>query len=205
MPAEYIKRGEKILRDAEAGLRELVAASAGSAEYQEIQQLLEWARGLNDLAGRPSSNLTGSEATLPKRTAHKAVRSPSPTSDAAYPRFSRTENDLIRVAWSRRERREYTHKAPRRALDAVAHALQRVGANGKVFASDSFLPLNDGDGAQFPNYQIYVVLSLLKHLSIIDQHGRKGYSISRPSDLANASDAVWKRLPAQRRLEIANA
>lgn len=205
MPAEFIHEGQKIIRDAEAGLRELVAASAGSADYQEIQQLLEWARDMGNLLRQAAGAAPASGVVPQKRRNVKTVRPASAQVEAAYPRFSRTEHELIRIAWSRRERREYTHKAPRRAFDAVVHALQRVGANGKVFASDSFLPLNDSDGAQFPNYQIYVVLSLLKHLAIVDQHGRQGYSISRPNDLAHASEAIWKRLAAQRRLEVANA
>lgn len=205
MPAEFTRRGQKIIRDAEAGLRDLVAASAGSADYQEIQQLLEWARGLNGLLQPSSEPASVAQLASPKRINAKPARAALPQRDAAYPRFSRTEHELIRIAWSKRERREYTHKAPRRAFDAVVAALQRVGANGRVFATDSFMPLNDADGAQFPNYQVYVVLSLLKHLAIIDQHGRQGYSISRPNDLARATETVWERLPAHRRLEVANA
>src|SRR5262249_7433634 len=117
-------------------------------------------------------------------------------SRASYPRFFRQGNHLVRVAWSRREGREYTHKVTRAVMETLTVAIARPGADGRVFSTDQLLPLRDPEGGgDVPSYQAYVGISLLKQTGLIDQHGRRGYSIPRVAEFSNAVKAVWEKLP----------
>lgn len=69
------------------------------------------------------------------------------------------------------------------------------GAEGRVFSTDELFPIQDGTDGAAPNYQAYVGISLLKQMGLIDQHGRQGYSITRPARLVDALEIVWKKLP----------
>ena len=70
-----------------------------------------------------------------------------------------------------------------------------VGKDGRVFTTDDFLPISDGDGTEVPAYQAYVGIALLKQTARIDQHGRQGYTIPRLNEFKDAVEAVWRQLP----------
>jgi len=114
-----------------------------------------------------------------------------------YPRFFRRGDQLIRVAWSRRVKKEYQHRAPYAALKSLAAALHEKGADGRLLSTDQLLPIHDSDGTAIPSYQVYVGLALLKQTGLIDQHGRQGYSIPRIAEFKNGIEAMWRTLPAQ--------
>jgi hypothetical protein len=70
------------------------------------------------------------------------------------------------------------------------------GAGGRIFSTDQFLPIhNSTDGLPVPNYQAYVGISLLKQTALIDQHGRRGYSIPQIAMFSEAVESVWRKIP----------
>ena len=80
----------------------------------------------------------GSHATLTKPVATAAPmkrRSSRPKDDSGYPKFFRQGDQLIRVAWSKREKGEYQHKATYSVVQAVALAIAGCGKNGRVFST----------------------------------------------------------------------
>lgn len=195
------------LRETEERLRSFVFEAATSGDYANVVQIASWARIVHELteslpeeqkknsAGRRGSS--GQLATIKGvgSTHHQSARS-SKRND--YPRFFRQGNQLIRIAWSKREKKEYRHKTLYTAVEALATAMASEGADGRVFSTDQFLPIHDPtDGSVVPSYQSYVGLSLLKQAGLIDQHGRQGYSIPRIAEFKAAVKAVWKKLPEQ--------
>jgi hypothetical protein len=105
---------------------------------------------------------------------------------------------LVRISWSKREKKEYRHKAPFSILKALATAMTDKGGEGRVFSTDEFLPIHEvSDGGQVPNYQAYVGISLLKKTGLIDQHGRQGYSIPRITEFKSAVEAIWETIPKE--------
>jgi len=119
-----------------------------------------------------------------------------------YPKFYRRGDQLVKVGWSKKEREEYVHKAPRRALDALAAAITRRSSNGKPFAADEVFsatrPLKDGhDGSEIPGYQAYVALAWFKQAGIVKQHGRGGYSLKNGANVPDAVLASWQKLPEE--------
>jgi exo-beta-1,3-glucanase (GH17 family) len=105
-------------------------------------------------------------------------------------------NSLVKIGWSKREKRPYQHRVSRKSLDAVVAAVKRAGADGKVFTVDNVLPVTDpSDGAPVSDYLVYVGLAWLKQVGLVDQHGRQGYSIPKVEILTETVEAAWQQLP----------
>ena len=200
---EPLKQAAELLRQAEAKLRDLLSGAATSGDYTSVVQIAAWARTLAELTKtaqtdqKPISVLRSSPPAVGNATIEKVIKHVSSRAwQKAYPKFFRQQDELIRIAWSKREKREYRHKAPHGVLKTLADAMTQEGANGRVFTTDQLLPMYNGaDRAEVPNYQAYACISLLKQTGLIDQHGRQGYSIPRPADFKGAVEAVWNKLP----------
>ena len=196
-----VERAREVLRQAETNLRQLVSQSAAAGEYESVVQIASWASALKQLL--PGENVgRGNGPSAPpsaKKAARRAVRHPKRTQgrrgESEYPRFFRRDEELVRVAWSKRDKREYQHKAPYSTLQAIVATIGRLGKDGRVFSTDQILPLRDTEGSDLPNYQAYVGIALLKKVGLIDQHGRQGYSVPQLADFENAVSLVWKNLP----------
>jgi len=198
-------RAVTILRDTEAGLRQLAAEAVSAGDYAGIIKIAALAKTISELVR--STSLEGSTRNVsvaPKANrAGKAVgptRRPStrPVERKEFPRFFRREDQLIRIAWSKREKKEYSHKVPYAALKALVEAFAKAGREGRVFTTDQVLPIRDlADGSEIPNYQSYVCISWLKQTGLIDQHGRQGYSVPRLTEFQNAVESIWLTLPKQ--------
>ncbi|NOS99349.1 MAG: hypothetical protein HOP29_01845 [Phycisphaerales bacterium] len=119
-----------------------------------------------------------------------------------YPKFYRRGDQLVKVGWSKKEREEYVHKAPRRALDALAMTMAQRTHDRKRFSVDTVFdathPLIDGhDGSEIPGYQAYVALAWFKQAGIVTHHARGEYSVTNGSHLADAVAASWQKLPEE--------
>ncbi|MFH0907952.1 MAG: hypothetical protein V1929_04250 [bacterium] len=133
--------------------------------------------GVGETASRP--------ARRPKRVPAKGE----------YPKFLRRGDHLVKIGWSKKEREEYVHKAPRRVVDALAAAIAKRSANGKVFTAEDLFPLKDPqDGSEIPGYQGYVALAWFRSAGLVKQHGRSGYSARNGSHLAGAVATSWEKL-----------
>jgi len=198
----------EVLRHAEGALRTLVAEAAANGDYASVVRLASWAQtvaGLVKTAAGGSDQ--GASAGQPEDLPIKAARESSTGQSArkvasrrdsrkAYPRFFRQGDKLVKVGWSKREKKEYQHRAPLTVLTALACALAKIGADGRVFSTDRILPLKDSaDNTEIPTYQLYVCLALLKQVGLIDQHGRQGYSIPEVKEFAQAVESAWRQLP----------
>ncbi len=193
--ATYTERASDLLSKAEKALRDLVSEAAMSGDYSSVVRIAEWAQTIRELLhGKQALQVRSHRTAKAKPTAGKSHVS---RKQGEYPRFFRNDNELIRVAWSKRAKRQYRHKAAYSVVEAVARAMHEKGAEGRVFSTDVFLPVRDREAEDIPNYQVYVAIALLKHAGLIDQHGRQGYSIRQPHDFRNAVEAVWKNLPRQ--------
>jgi hypothetical protein len=132
-----------------------------------------------------------------RRKSRKAARSRKRSSpQAAYPKFLRTGENLVKIGWSKSDKTTYEHKAPRRVVNLLVEALLRVGQGGRRFTSDDLLPLRDTkEGTEIPSYQTYLSLAWLRAEELVVQHGRQGYSLPPSVDLARATEERWQELP----------
>lgn len=190
----------EVLRETEEKLRALLSQAAKSGDYPSVVRVAAWAQTVSGLARSKVVETPASEAIRKTRNtpASSSIRTRSRASSPhqnGYPRFFRQGDELIRIAWSKKEKKEYRHKTPYAALKALADTIAIKGVDGRVFATDEFLPILLNDGVEVPNYQAYVGISFLKQTGLIDQHGRQGYSIPRAAELKDAVEAFWKKLP----------
>lgn len=202
---DALKQAITLLQETESKLRGLLSNAATAGDYATVVRIAAWARGLSDLVNGTSGvpgNRTALQSDAPARkdgrssteipkTKHSAPKQAQKT----YPIFLRHDDQVVRLAWSKREKKEYRHKVPLAALKTLTKTMAEKGADGRVISTDQFLPIRDAAGVEIPNYQSYVGISLLKHTGLIDQHGRQGYSIPRIADFKDAAEAVWKKLP----------
>ncbi len=200
---EFLQRASALLRRTEAELRRILSDAATAGDYGSVVQVTAWARSLGDMlrATTPQARTTES-GTAATRTSRKGQRVPRNQQSQmprgnGYPRFFRQGDRLVRVSWSRRDKKEYEHKAPIAALEALTISIAEKGADGRVFAMDELLPIRDSEGVEVPAYQAYAGLGLLRQVGLIEQHGRQGYSSARPAELRSAVDAVVRNLPAR--------
>jgi hypothetical protein len=194
---DTLKQAAGLLQETEAKLRGLLSAAAASGDYATVVRVAAWARTLSELVNGTSVERRGAatvRGTAPQRKGGAGITA-SKHAREAYPRFFRQGDQVIRIAWSKREKKEYRHKAPHGALRALAKAMAEKGAEGRVISTDQFLPIRDVGGVEVPNYQAYVGISLLKQTGLIDQHGRQGYSIPRIAEFKDAVESVLKKLP----------
>lgn len=207
----------RLLDECERELRKLVAEAASEGDYPSVLRITDWAKAVAALAAeghsaKPLSTATLADATTAGRAKGgtnasseleiappSGVRKLRRTSDA-YPKFFRRGNELVKVGWSKKDRKEYNHRAPRQAVDAVGFAVRQIGAKGKLFNGEALLPLKDPtDGAAVPGYQAYVALAWLRHLGLVEQRGRRGgYTLAREKQIDSTITAAWPILPEWR-------
>lgn len=184
---------DRILVRAEDELRTLIEEGLRTQKYRSIAQLAQIADGVARLR-RDSVN--ANPLTIPARVESDAIPLPQladvpgaphgpPTTAArrqVYPRFEREGDRLVKVGWSKKDRRSYEHKAPRVAVDAV---VEKLASMGKSFSMDALLPVNSSSG-EIPSYQVYVIVAWLRQVGVVAKTARGDYAAAKPG-LAPAS------------------
>jgi hypothetical protein len=196
----FTRAATDLLGQCEREMQNLLAEAVSARDYDAVMLLTGLAKALREMAGSGGeSHPTGAAERVPaapKLPAAPAARKSAHRASSGYPHFVRRGNSLIKIGWSKREKRPYQHRIARKALDAVVTAVERAGAGGKVFTVDDILPVTDpGDGAPVSDYLVYVGLAWLRQVGLIDQHGRQGYSIPKIEILTEMMDAAWEQLP----------
>jgi hypothetical protein len=96
----------------------------------------------------------------------------------------------VRIAWSKSERHEYEQKVPTKTVERIVKALVSAGLGGRVFSIEDVLPVLDGEDQEIPMYQLYVVVGALRQVGLMDQHGRRGYSLLDSATLAQSVEKL---------------
>lgn len=149
--------------------------------------------GVAGPAALPASTDKRTERPTASRTRQTKKDSTSAAPSASYPRFQRDSLRLTKVGWSKRDETEYEHKAPKRAISAVAAAIQNV--DGDVFSVEDLLPIKEEDGSDVPSYQVYLVINWLRQIGAVRRHGNDGYTCN-PSLLTDRNlQSEWLKLP----------
>jgi len=190
----------------------LAAEAATKGSYDETIVLARWAAAIDDLV-RPSSNpaepFPASSSPLkggaragqerlakrlrrPGRAGHRSRGRVENHSD--YPRFERRGSDLIKIGWSKRDKREYEQKAPKTVIDRLARELGRRAGSAAPIATDDLLPaIGMVDGRDVPTYQVYVALAWFRTRGVVEAVGRQGYRILA-KDIMREIEPIWGAL-----------
>jgi len=221
---DRLEQARELLREAETRLRAVLAETASTGDYETILQLTRWAQSIAAMASEGSNSpscFQGAscpnggtipvgfqgraiarcdEARIPPsvksatQRRHKASRKRLKSSP--YPKFARWKDHLVKIGWSRRAKKEYQHKAPRRVVDCLISRLVEIAENSCMFTTEDLLPLRDpSDNTEIPTYQVYVCLAWLRHEGLIEQNGRQGYRIVQPIHFQEAVNRQWEAIP----------
>ncbi len=216
------KTAAAVLAEAETKLRALVGQTASRGEYDFSVQIATVAKALAAMAadldrgseagplmtdpaacgaGHPAleclANPSASAVARPAGHSRPADtgRSRRAPQKGEYPKFSRQGDQLVKVSWSKKQRAEYQHKAPRRVAELLAAAIARRTGNGRLFTSEDIFPLKDPEeGSEVPSYQAYAALAWFKAAGLVKPHGRRGYTARNQGKLSEVVTAAWQQL-----------
>ena len=190
----------EILTKTESDIQELIIEAAKVGDYRSVDMARSAAVNIKNLRTQimnPASKAeikSSKNKTLSKRKAlsRKGTRS-------GYPTFKVKNDTLVRIGWSKKQRREYTHKAPRLVFDKTIKAMDILAQSGAgpFLAENIIEQANSNESQSIPSYQIYVVIGLLKQTNCIKQVGRDGYDI--PIDLLEVAEKKWIELSNRRK------
>jgi hypothetical protein len=189
------EKAERILRDAEASIRGLISEAANDRRYDEIEWLLQLGRRLAALATPDTARAVGSSSArdVAKEARSEKPKTLRPGQKAArrYPIYSTTEERLIKIGWSKKNRAEYEHRAPKASIQIISEAIKaKRNSGGDAFEAESLMPLLTEDGQEVPAYQVYMAIGWLRDLGALDKDGRNKY---RLKDHSLAFDVCWER------------
>lgn len=208
---DYTVKAIEVLARAAESLREIVTQAYTAKAYGDLSKvaaavdaIAALMRDLDD-GEVPMSAMAVSSATPQQResVAPSAKQVGASTRDATtvtrragYPRYYRDGDKILKVAWSKKERRPYEHRAPQAVIQKLIEAVRKKKGEGKLFEAADILPLAAENGEEYPSYQSYIALAWLRHVGIVAKKGRKGYVIRSGSATADKVARLWAAIPA---------
>ena len=187
-----VQRAYRVIQEAERQVRALLEQAAAASDYDAVVPLAEIAKSLAHL--RPPESTI--EETTPK-VSPPVSRKRKGT--GAYPRFTCSGEELVKIGWSKSAKSEYEHKAPRVVALRLADKLEAFRKNGEIFRMDRVLPLKlDSNASDLPDYQVYLCLAWFRDLGWVSKQGRNGYSVTTRESLPQIINQGWQKLAKQR-------
>lgn len=194
-----------LIRDTESGIRALVEAALAERHYEDVSYLASLASSLSGLTKTADSRdvletqstvslskVEQSASLLPTQEKQFAGSKPSKAPfRKVYPIFEREGDRLVKVGWSKKDRAAYEHRVPRNVVRIVAEALAAAMTEHPSLRMDQVLPIRDGNGAEVPSYQAYLVLAWLRDLGVIVRQGNDGYALAQGRSDLDDIDELW--------------
>jgi hypothetical protein len=205
--SDGLKQAQRILSDAEGRLRGLIADATAAQRYDDVAKLAVLARELvlvvrSAADGEPADTRVRSAApgNLPVQDSavKQASLQPRPSVAAAasvgYPRFERQGDRLVKFAWSKKDRREYEHRASAEVIFRVAELFEQRCSIGTPFLMDALMPFKMPNGSDIPSYQAYLALAWFRSFAAVESRGKDGYAVAIPN-LQTQVRLTWDSTP----------
>lgn len=204
---DTIQKAHGVLRATEESLRDLIRTAVEEQRYAEIAEIAELANSVSKLirGATPAPRVAAAEPhagngiarSSPPPRLKKKVAKKKLASKSEYPWFGRDGDRLVKVGWSKKNKKEYEHRVGRDVVQAFAKHLDSAVTAGEMFDVDGLLPIVDPAGDEIPGYQIYVALAWLRSIDVIEKKGRDGYVLRRPEALRGDMNEIWNDLRAR--------
>lgn len=207
---DEMARADALLSATHEGIRGLIKEGLEGNRYAVVAKLAEIADGIANIQRRAADigiDDSRSDAPEGRRRNQADARStpavppvaltarPRAENIPTYPRFEREGDRLVKIGWSKKDDREYEHKAPRSAVNAVCSALAKRGKRAPSLTMDTLLPVKDEEGQEVPSYQAYLVVAWLRQLGIVERTGKDGYSVNAAQVVPEEIETQWSSLP----------
>jgi hypothetical protein len=187
-----LQDGIAAVQRAENDVRRLIGEAATSQDYDSVAALAALANGLLGLISYAKDQGAVPKHQTPSKTRPDRIpaRAASPLPPTPYPHFYKDGDKLVKVGWSKKEDREYEHRAPQSAVIAIASRAAAASKGSKVF---DFGKLADAktEGGDIPSYQAYLTVAWLRDIGAIRQCGRDGYAAVNGRLEPKQVEAAW--------------
>jgi hypothetical protein len=202
----------KILGEAERRLSELTAEALRQKDYAAVQWLslitqrvaaskIDMDRKTALSVGGDLTNASSDTATAPESNhgSGEKLFIAKPTDSSAgskmFPQFYGDGDQLVKIGYSKSERRTYEHRSPRDVLDRLTELLIKIGDRGQQFTTEHILSRFQQQTPVVPSYQIYLCLAFLVRQGLVRRRGRSDYSTENEAgDFSAAVKAAWDKL-----------
>lgn len=183
----------------DADLRSLAALAASEGVWAVVRAASVAAERLADtgaLIPEHQEKRSDPKVAVPEKHDSTLERRARRGAEGDYPRFEVCDGELVKIGWSRSEKSEYRHKAPKSAVDLlVATVLELSERMGGRFRSDQLFPvISPLDGSDLPNYQAYLILRWLRAIRLVRSSGRSAYVVPRVQSFPDEVNRAWKEL-----------
>ena len=195
-----------VLTQAEDQFALRLQEAAGDRQYSDVAtlasisgQLHELIQSMDDNGRMPEPSNSGgvpaSSGSALKLKSRRGVDKDSHGQAQRYPRFARSGDRLVKIAWSKKDRAEYEHRAPQVAVLAVVSSLRKLAS--REFSMEDLARPRDEDGNDVPSYQVYLVMAWLRSYGAVRRIGRGGY-VPVPGRLTDAAvEEHWSALDTE--------
>lgn len=190
----------EILNKTESELQKAIVEAAQAGDYRSVDMARNAAVNIKNLRTQILNPASKVEKGFTKNKPHVKRKSLSRKGTRShYPKFKVTKDTLIRIGWSKKQRREYTHKASRFVFDKTVKVMAALAQNGAgpFLAEQIIEQANNNESETIPSYQVYLVIGLLRKAECIKQVGREGYDI--PTELVEKAGCKWSELSNRRK------
>ena len=196
-----IDKAYRVLTEAEQALSDLIAESLREQRFGEVQAIAALAERVTTalhtgtIEKEPQPRVAPSPPTPPIDGVAQPRRNQPRRrgAKAVYPQFRRDGSDLIKLGWSRKKKKEYTHRAPSVVVAAVVEALTRQPVE-EPFSMGDLLASIAASGTDVPAYQVYVVIGWLKSVTAVSGNGRTRYRCDHAAISPGVFDNLWQSL-----------
>ncbi|MHC4126403.1 MAG: hypothetical protein ACYSRR_08140, partial [Planctomycetota bacterium] len=177
-----VEQIKNIIVKAERELQEVIAESARDGDYRSVDIARIAAANLREFSAHvsePTLNKKNNNSVQKTEAKVKTKKRKKTFAKKQYPKFELRKDSLVKIGWSKKQRREYTHKVPATVFNHVVKTMidMAKGAAGPFMAEDIIEKLNSQLSEIIPSYQVYIVIGLLKQSNCVKQIGREGYHI----------------------------
>lgn len=177
---------EAVLTKAENELQEVIVEAAKAGDYRGVDVARTIAVSIRELnakisesylQGKSSKTQTNAEVKVSPRERRLTLKRKA---RSVYPRFETRNDSIVKIGWSKKQRREYSHKVPSDVFEKTVKAMSVLAASsaGPFMAEQIIDKVNNTEIEAIPAYQVYVVIAMLRKTKCIMQIGREGYKIS---------------------------
>jgi len=185
----------EILNKTENNLQQVIVEAAQARDYRSIDIARAAAVSIQNLRTQISNSACKVEQRSIKSASGVRRKTLSRKGNkSGYPKFRVMNDTLLRIGWSKKQRREYVHKAPKVVFDKTTKAMAALAQNGAgpFMAEQIIEQISSIESETIPSYQVYVVIGLLRKTNCIKQVGREGYDIT--PELVEKAECKWSEL-----------
>ena len=200
----------KYVAKCEADVRALIEQALEARQYEQIPALANLAAAVAGLVATQTSEPSLTANSSPEMSSHAVTSSvtSAPQANIAvsrrvaksnkYPKFERTNDRLVKIGWSKKDRSEYEHKVPYDVVDVVLAALSAKLIEVEYLKMDDLIPLDDKLGQEIPSYQTYLVVAWLRDIGVVEKQGNDGYHFADMKRTALDLESLWQQTTERR-------